>query len=68
MRGVVNQRFLRLFLANILASDLTPNDIRRLAQDFDDPDVVRQLQKAIYDLVNTLRQTEPNRNPDRMRA
>lgn len=58
MRSVINQRFLRIFLANILTSDLSPTDIRRLAQELDDHDVVRQLQKAIYELGNTLRQTE----------
>lgn len=63
MRGGINQRTLRAMLASLLDSQITPNEIRRFAHDLDDPDIVRRLQKAVYQIAETLDKSESHQNP-----
>jgi hypothetical protein len=58
MRGGINQNLVRAMFASLLNSELSLNEIRRFAQDLDDPENVRQLQKAIFHLAEALRQPD----------
>ena len=62
MRRGINQRTLRTMLASLLNSQITPNEIRRFAHDLNDPDIVRRLQKAVYQIAETLQQSESLQN------
>lgn len=63
MEGGINQHTLRTMLASLLNSQITPNEMRRFAHDLDDPDIVRQLQKAVYQIAETLHQSASRQNP-----
>lgn len=62
MRTTINQRALRAMVASLLQTDLSPNELRRLAQDLDDPEAVQHLQRTIYQLAESLRQSEGPRS------
>lgn len=58
MISKANQGVLRIILASLLSSELNPTEMRKFAQDLDDPENIRKIQDLIYRVVEGLRQTD----------
>lgn len=65
MDQAISQRALRSILAGLINSGLTTHELRRFAQDLDDPFAIKDLQSMIYRIAETLRQSDSDRRSPR---